>query len=89
MRTLILACAALTLTLGQVSAGALCNKDGAVVTMSDGTVLYLGVGCDAAMKGGGTGFWFNAASFLAVHIDGKAYRVTDEVDCLPFCRSPL
>ena len=68
-----------------------CNQHGAVVTMPDGAVLYLGKNCDAARKGGGTGAWWNAASFLVVEIDGKPYRVAEGtgIDCLPFCENPL
>ncbi|NRB02388.1 MAG: hypothetical protein HRU30_03905 [Rhodobacteraceae bacterium] len=70
-----------------------CNAHGAVVTKPDGTVLYLGKSCDAAVQSGGTGFWFNAASFLAVFIGpdlgtAKAYQVQSEIPCLEFCQAP-
>ena len=66
-----------------------CNANGAVVTYANGTTLYLGKSCDAARKGGGTGYWFNAASFLAVFIEGEPYRVAEGrgIDCLPFCQN--
>ncbi len=89
MQKLILACTLLAATIGQASAEAKCNKHGAAVILTDGTVLYLGKNCDAARKGGGTGTWWNAASFLGVKIDGKAYMVTEEIDCLPFCKNPF
>jgi hypothetical protein len=76
-------------TLTQAAAAVECNEHGAVVTLTDGTVFYLGSNCDAERKGGGSGYWFNAGSFLAVNIDGNSYRVIEEVDCLPFCESPL
>ncbi|MEP3279291.1 MAG: hypothetical protein ABJN26_12615 [Stappiaceae bacterium] len=68
-----------------------CNEHGAVVTLEDGTILYLGKNCDAARKGGGVGKWWNAASFLGVEIDGKAYMVAEGsgIDCLPFCTNPF
>lgn len=67
-----------------------CNQHGAVVTQSDGTVLYLGNNCDAAREGGGTGYWINAASFLAVFIGDQRYQVAvgSGIDCLPFCTPP-
>ena len=73
------------LTFAQAAAAAECNKNGAVVTLDDGTTLYLGKSCDAARKSGGTGSWWNAASFLGVKIGDKAYMVTEDIDCLPFC----
>ncbi len=73
----------------QAIAGAVCDEHGAVVTLDDSTVLYLGKNCDAARGDGVSGLWFNAASFLVVQIGGDAFRMTDEVDCLPFCESPL
>lgn len=85
MRKIILAGALVAATIAQASAAAECNANGAVFTLDDGTVLYLGKDCDAARKGGGTGNWWNAASFLGVMIGGKAYMVTEEIDCLPFC----
>lgn len=91
MRYFILALALFATTVGQANSEAKCNKHGAVVTLTDGTVLYLGMNCDAARKGGGTGNWWNAASFLAVKIDGRHYKVAEGagIDCLPFCESPL
>lgn len=56
--------------------------------MADGTELYLGKNCDAALKGGGTGKWWNAASFIGVQIGDKTYMVREEPDCLPFCATP-
>jgi len=67
-----------------------CNEHGAVVTQSDGTVLYMGKNCDVVRKGGGSGYWFNAASFLAVVVGDQTYQVAvgSGIDCLPFCTSP-
>ncbi len=67
-----------------------CNEHGAVVTLADNTVLYLGKNCDAAREGGGAGYWWNAASFLGVEIAGKTYMVAEGtgIDCLPFCSLP-
>ncbi len=70
----------------QAAAGFQCNQHGAIVTLADGTVYYLGNKCDAAQKGGGTGKWWLAASAFVVEIDGYALRLPVEVDCdLPFC----
>ena len=85
MQKFMLACVLLAATVAQANAEAECNEHGAIATLTDGTVLYLGKNCDAARKGGGMGIWWNAASFLGVEIDGKAYMVTEEIDCLPFC----
>lgn len=81
----------LSVTMAQANEDIQCNENGAVVTRMDGTVLYLGKSCDAARRGGGEGTWFNAASFLAVFIDGQSYRVAEGsgIDCLPFCQSQL
>ncbi len=87
MQKILLICALLAAMAAQASAADRCNAHGAVVTQTDGTVLYLGKNCDAARKGGGTGRWWNAASFLGVNIDGQAYMVTEEIDCLPFCEN--
>jgi hypothetical protein len=84
MRRILLASALLAAAVAQTKALE-CNENGAVVTLESGDVLYLGKDCDAARKGGGTGTWWNTASFLGVEIDGKAYMVTVEIDCLPFC----
>lgn len=70
-----------------------CNAHGAVVTQEDGTVFYLGKNCDAAIKGGGTGHWVNAASFRAVVIgedwqNSQSYQVFSEIPCLGFCQPP-
>ena len=89
MRKFLLICMFASATFTHANASVVCNAHGAVVTTKDGTVLYLGTNCDAARKGGGSGIWFNAASFLAVMIDGKGHQVTEEIDCLPFCYSSL
>jgi hypothetical protein len=63
-----------------------CNAHGAVVTMTDGTVYYMGKDCDAAQKGGGTGKWYLAASAFIIEINGKGFRLPIEIDCdLPAC----
>lgn len=64
-----------------------CNENGAVVTLSNGTIYYLGKNCDAARKGGGTGKWWLTASAFAVDTDGQAIRLPIEIDCpaLPAC----
>lgn len=91
MRKLILICALFAATSAQAGETVKCNEHGAVVTLEDGTILYLGKNCDAARKGGGTGNWWNAASFLGVEIDGKAYMVAEGsgIDCLPYCVNPF
>lgn len=88
MRKVILGLIIAATTLVPAHAGYVCNAHGAVVTEEHGLVFYLGKNCDAAIKGGGSGHWFNSASFLAVFIDGKGYMVTQEIDCLPFCTPP-
>ena len=64
-----------------------CNDNGAVVTMPDGEVYYLGKDCDAVRKGGGTGKWWLTASAYAVDTDGQAFLLPFEIDCpaLPAC----
>lgn len=63
-----------------------CNAHGAVVTLADGTVYYLGKNCDAAQKGGGTGHWWLAASAYVVDIGGQPRQLPIEIDCnLPAC----
>lgn len=64
-----------------------CNENGAVVTLSDGTIYYLGKECDAVRKGGGTGKWWLTASAFAVETDGQALLLPIEIDCpaLPAC----
>ena len=91
MRKFILMCALLAATIAQAGEVVKCNEHGAVVTLTDGTVLYLGKNYDAARKGGGAGKWWNAASFLGVEIDGKSYMVAEGsgIDCLPFCSNPF
>lgn len=85
MKRVISIVVALVATAGQASAAVECNEHGAVFSLDDGTVLYLGKNCDAAREGGGTGTWWNAASFLGARIDGEVYMITEETDCLPFC----
>lgn len=81
--TLLAVCAA---SLAQAQSGVQCNQHGAVVTLSNGTIYYLGKTCDAAQKGGGTGRWYLAASAFVVEINGQAVRLPFEVDCeLPAC----
>lgn len=59
-----------------------CNDHGAVLTFSEDKVYYLGKNCDAIRKGGGTGGWFLAASFLAIVIDGKSVeQIRFDIDC--------
>ena len=89
MRIFALCLAMMATTIVQASPSQLCNEHGAVVTLDDGTVLYLGKNCDAAEKGGSTGTWFNAASFLAVMLEDATYQVHGDIDCLPFCASQL
>ncbi len=90
MRKIILLAALVVATSAQAEEIVKCNEHGASVTLTDGTVLYLGKQCDAAREGGGAGYWWNAASFLGVEIDGKAYMVAEGrgIDCLPFCSLP-
>lgn len=90
MRKFTLICALLAAPIAQASEVVKCNKHGAVVSLTDGTILYLGKNCDAARKDGGTGIWWNAASFLGVEVDGNAYMVAEGtgIDCLPFCEIP-
>ena len=65
-----------------------CNAHGAVVTLSEGTIFYLGKSCDAAREGGGTGrWWFAASAFLIELDDGTYLRVPNEMICdVPYCR---
>lgn len=80
---LLTVCAA---SLAQAQSGVQCNQHGAVVTLDNGTVYYLGKTCDAAQKGGGTGRWYLAASAFVVEINGQGFRLPFEVDCeLPAC----
>lgn len=91
MKKFLLACILLAAVPAQADETISCNPHGAMVTLANGTILYLGKTCDAAEEGGGTGAWWNAASFLAVEIDGKMYAVAkgSGIDCLPFCKTPL
>ncbi len=88
MRILLAVMAMVCATAAQADANVTCNEHGAVVTLSDGAVYYLGKNCDAARKGGGTGKWWLTASAFAVGIDGRAILLPVEVDCdvLPACR---
>ena len=73
-------------TTAAAQSGVQCNAHGAVVTLDDGTVYYLGKTCDAAQQGGGTGRWWLAASAFVVEIDGQPQRLPFEVNCdLPAC----
>jgi len=73
-------------TAVNAQSGFQCNEHGAIVTIADGTVYYLGKNCDAAQKGGGTGKWWLAASALVVDIGGQPVRLPFEIDCdLPAC----
>ncbi|MEM9105680.1 MAG: hypothetical protein AAGC96_08485 [Pseudomonadota bacterium] len=75
-------------TTAQASANYSCNENGAVVTLSDGAVYYMGKNCDAARRGGGEGKWWLTASAFAIEIDGEAaFLLPFEVDCasLPAC----
>ncbi len=86
MRKFLTLVAMLSVTAAHAQGSTLCNEHGAVVTLADGTVYYLGNNCDAARKGGGTGKWWLAASAFVVEINGQALRLPFEVDCnLPFC----
>lgn len=86
MKIVLFLIALFAASAAQAAAGFQCNQHGAVVTLADGTVYYLGNKCDAAQKGGGTGKWWLAASFFAIEIDGQAIRLPFEIDCdLPFC----
>lgn len=79
----LLTCAA---TAAHSGARVDCNAHGAVVTLANGTVYYMGKDCDAARKGGGTGKWWLAASAFVVQTDGQAIRLPVELDCdLPAC----
>lgn len=72
----------------QAHASFSCNDHGAVVTLSDGAVYYMGKNCDAARKGGGKGKWWLTASAFAIEIEGEAaFLLPFEVDCetLPGC----
>ena len=90
MRHLMTALAICLVTAAHAHSGAhgsvQCNDHGAVVSLEDGTVYYLGKNCDAAQKGGGTGKWWLAASAFVVDIGGHPVRLPFEVDCdLPAC----
>lgn len=87
MRILLLIGGLFAGSFAQASEIVRCNQHGAVVTLEDGTVLYLGNNCDAARKGGGSGRWWNAASFIGVQIGDRAYMVAEGsgIDCLPYC----
>ncbi|MEM6310927.1 MAG: hypothetical protein AAF754_12865 [Pseudomonadota bacterium] len=65
----------------------MCNENGAVVTLSNGNIYYLGKDCDAVRKDGGTGKWWLTASAFAVDTDGQAILLPIEIDCpsLPAC----
>jgi len=93
MRSVFFALALAATSSAAMAETVACNANGAVVTREDGTVFYLGKSCDAAIKGGGTGHWFNAASFLAVIIgpnmeNSQAYQIFTEIPCLEFCLAP-
>lgn len=69
-----------------------CNKHGAIVTVNSGIVAgntyYLGKNCDAALKDGGTGRWWWAASAFIVEINGEGIRFSNDLGCdqLPYCK---
>ncbi|MEM8541494.1 MAG: hypothetical protein AAGF25_11120 [Pseudomonadota bacterium] len=93
MRYLFFSMILLSFPSALVAEVVVCNEHGAVVTRDDGTIFYLGKSCDAAIEGGGTGRWFNAASFLAVLIGdsfetSQGYQIFSEIPCLDFCQSP-
>ena len=93
MRSVFFVLAMLATSSNAMAETVACNPNGAVVTREDGTVFYLGKSCDAAIKGGGTGHWFNAASFLAVIIgpdreNSQGYQIFAEIPCLAFCLAP-
>ncbi|MEL6588166.1 MAG: hypothetical protein AAFY65_18375 [Pseudomonadota bacterium] len=87
MRLTVFLTAMLTCSAALANPGFVCNPNGAVVTLADGTVYYLGRRCDASRKGGGEGRWWLTASAFAVEIDGQARLLPFEVDCpdLPAC----
>lgn len=86
MRFLMSVLATCAVTAAHAQSGFQCNQHGAVVTLDNGTVYYLGNNCDAAQKGGGTGRWWLTASAFAVEIDGQARLLPFEIDCdLPAC----
>jgi hypothetical protein len=86
MRIFMTALAICTVTVANAQSAVQCNEHGAIVTISDGTVYYLGKNCDAAQKDGGTGKWWLSASAFVVDIDGQPKRLPFEVDCdLPAC----
>lgn len=86
MKNTIAALALCVATAAHAHVGVMCNSHGAVVTLDDGTVFYLGKDCDAARKGGGSGRWYLAASAFVVEIGGRPMRLPFEVDCdLPAC----
>ena len=65
-----------------------CNDHGAKVTFTDGSVVYLGKTCDAAIPGEGEGRWWYAASAFVFGVGSVSMRVSTELDCpvLPYCR---
>lgn len=88
MRFKLIAAILLMAGAAQAQSGFTCNRSGAVVTLEDGAVYYLGRSCDAAKKGGGTGRWYLTASFFVVEIAGQPMRLPFEIDCdMPACWS--
>ena len=88
MRFLIIALVICSVTTANAQDMVQCNGHGAIVTLTDGSVYYLGKNCDAALKGGGSGKWWLAASAFVVNIGGQPKRLPLEVDCdLPACWS--
>lgn len=86
MRKLAILLTIFSATTATAQGSVQCNEHGAIVSLSDGTVYYLGNNCDAAQKDGGTGKWWLAASAFVVDVNGQPIRLPFEVDCdLPAC----
>ncbi|MEO0371839.1 MAG: hypothetical protein AAF231_10315 [Pseudomonadota bacterium] len=64
------------------------SDSGVSVMMDDGNLLFLNNDCTVTREGGGTGYWWNGASFFAVGIDGSIFRLDRELEGLPFCAPP-
>ena len=86
MRILISVIAICSVTTANAQGTVHCNEHGAIVTIEDGAIYFLGKNCDAAQKGGGVGKWWLAASAYVVQIGEQPKRLPFEVDCdLPAC----
>ena len=64
-----------------------CNAHGAKLTFPEGTTVYLGKSCDAAIPGQGEGRWWYAASAFLFEVGSIYRRIPGDLNCpaMPYC----